>query len=119
MQPVALVVGPPLPPEAIACLQEHGFLPATPLEPPPDGSTTFTPLTPVQGQICAALTRQPLNERQIEFLAIYWRARRDHEPALSVEEAGRRLAATLALEPKRAEDYVRGAMIESCVRARR
>ncbi|MGH6905738.1 MAG: hypothetical protein ACREIR_23715 [Geminicoccaceae bacterium] len=82
-----------------------------PAPPPGPDDFGFTPLTPVQGQIYAALTRQPpLNPRQRELLAIYWRARRDNEPALSVEEAGRRLATALGLEPARAAAYVRGAL---------
>jgi hypothetical protein len=114
MESVALVVGSPLPPEAIVCLQQNGFLsapPPPPAPPPgPDGFSAFTPLTPVQGQICAALTHRPLNPRQTELLAIYWRARSDQEPALSIEEAARRLVAALGLAPARAPAYVRGAL---------
>ncbi len=113
MEPPTLILGSPLPREALICLQQNGFLPAqSPPAPPPspDGSTTLTPLTRVQGQICAALTCQPLNDNQTELLAIYWRAFRDHEPALPVEEAARRLAAALGLDPARAANYVRGAL---------
>lgn len=113
MPPLALVIGLPLPPDAIACLQRNGFIlppPAAEVRPNGEGRLPALPLTPLQGQICAALTRQPLNARQAELLAIYWRAHRSREAALSIEEASRRLAATLDLDPARAEDYVRGAL---------
>src|SRR5690606_23129744 len=95
-----------------ACLQENGFLPssATSAATPPSGTAGLTALTPVQGQIFAALTRRPLNQSQTELLAIYWRARRDGEPALSVDEAARGLAAALGADPARSADYVRGAL---------
>jgi hypothetical protein len=115
MSSLALMIGLPLPAEAIQCLRRNGFLMSVPTSPDAtpaaaDAALALLPLSPVQGQICAALTRQPLNSRQAELLAIYWRAQRNHEPALPVEEAGRRLAAGLGLEPARASDYVRGAL---------
>lgn len=114
MTSVSLMIGLPLPADAITCLQNNGFLLPPPLvearRPRAAGNLAFLPLSPIQGQICAALTRQPLNDRQKEVLAIYWRADRGHEPALSIEEVGRRLAASLELDPARAADYVRGAL---------
>jgi len=108
---LSLVVGSVLPPEAVVCLQQHGFIAASPsVAPAPEPTTTLTLLTPVQSQICAALTQKPLNPSQTELLAIYWRSWRDGEPELPIEEAGRRLAAALSVDPARASDFVRGAL---------
>jgi hypothetical protein len=115
MNALALVVGLPLPPEAVQCLKRNGFLQFPPLPPPGARAATggfipFIPLTSGQGRICAALTRQPLNSRQAALLGIYWHAYREGESALSIEDAGRRLAAAAGLDPARAADYVRGAL---------
>ncbi len=68
------------------------------------------PMTGIQAQIWAALTSRPLNERQIALLQIYWQAWAAGEPAISIEEAGRRLAQEVEVEQGKADDYVKGAL---------
>jgi hypothetical protein len=112
----SIFIGTPLPAAAAELLAEHGFLPpvqptapAAPAAgaPPP---TDLQPLSAVQAQIWAALTGRPLNDRQVTLLEIYWRARQANEPALSVEEAARRLATAFGIQHKLAADYVKGAL---------
>lgn len=104
----ALVYGSPLPPEALACLQENGFLPVAP--PAISSPPTFSPLTTGQAKIWAALAGQPLNAAQTEVLAIYARASRAGEGALPVETVARRLSQATGIERRKAEAHVRGAI---------
>jgi hypothetical protein len=105
----------PLPTGEIELFTERDCLPSNP--PPASaaekiaGTTeSLQPLTAVQSRIWAALTRRPLNERQLAVLEIYFRARLAREAPLSVEEAGRRAAEALGLPRKRARDYLRGSL---------
>lgn len=106
-----LCYGIPLPPQALALLIEQGALK---LPAPPEVATpaipNIKPMTKIQAQIWAALTSRPLNERQIALLEIYWRARAAGEPALSVEEAARRLSQAVDVDPAKAVDFVKGAL---------
>ncbi|WP_201281728.1 hypothetical protein [Methylosinus sp. Ce-a6] len=114
----ALVYGIPLPPDALALLAAQGLLPAAPppppppplpIAPPPAAPPALPKLTAPQTRIWRALTLRPLNVRQTELLAIYWRAWRAGEPALAVEEAARRLAGRIDVG-ERAVDFVKGAL---------
>lgn len=111
----SIFIGTPLPAAAAELLVAHGFLPPVPPTPragPEEGAPTaeLRALSAVQGQIWAALTGRPLNDRQVALLEIYWRACLADEPALSVEEAARRLARAFGIEHKLAADYVKGAL---------
>lgn len=106
-----LCYGTPLPPEALSVLIEHGVLKPSPT--PSAVAATIPdikPMTGIQAQIWAALTSGPLNERQVALLQIYWLAWAADEPALSVEEAARRLAQDVEVAPAKAVNYVKGAL---------
>ncbi len=111
-----LCFGQPLPPEAVKLLEANGFMPSDPPpvpSPPTDAnaSNKLTPLTKTEALIWRALTDRPMNDSQIALLELHWRARRDGEPPMSVDEAARRLAqgGDVAYAGK-AADYARGAM---------
>jgi len=113
----SIFIGKALPPAAVELLVEHGFLPSDPsparLKATPSTSgheANLHPLTAVQGQIWAALTARALNHRQVAMLEIYWRARLAGEPALSVNEAGRRLAEALSVPHGEACNFAKGAL---------
>ena len=57
-----------------------------------------------------ALSNRVMNHRQIALLEIHWRARRDGEGPLSVEEAGRRLMEDVGEGEAPAVDFVKGAL---------
>lgn len=109
-----LVYGSTLPPEALDCLQQNGFLTAPPQGPdqsPPGSALAGLPLLTVrQGGIWAALTSQPLNQAQTEVLAIYARARKAGEGALPVETIAARLSEATGIDPAKAGAHVRGAI---------
>jgi hypothetical protein len=65
---------------------------------------------PLQGEIAAALTKQPLNERQTAVLEIYAEAWRDQEGPLPVAEIAKRLVAKDLATADRASDFVKGAL---------
>lgn len=100
-----------LPQQAIDLLIKNGHLPP----PAPPAATTAPanaaaqPVSAAVSQIWHALTDRPLNDRQALVLEILWRAKRDGEPALSIEEVARRLAAAGTVDPARAVDFVKGA----------
>ena len=110
-----LCLGMPLPPEAMKLLEERGFVPSGPSLAAPGGedksaTAPLNPLTPLQALIWSALTDRVMNHRQIALLEIHWRARRDGEGPLSVEEAGRRLIEDVGEGEAPAVDFVKGAL---------